>query len=458
MVTLGRTRRLTALAIPLVAASLLTACVPGTSAKDTKTGASAGPVVTDPAKMGKVRIKVLDYFTGGVDVAWMKGVVTAFEQKYPNITIDRTSMPWDDVMKALPLKLRGANPPDIAPANNGWQSLGTLVQGGLVRNLDGYANAYGWRKRFPASILREHEFSTDGKQMGTGSVFGTPVSRASLIEVCYNRALLSRIGATVPKTFADFEADLAKAKAARTTPISMGNVEQLGVTGPLFAVMDALGPQNRISDFIYSQNSVKLADTGFPQATAKLKEWADKGYFTKDFSGVAGPDAAQAFADGKALFRFDYSGSLPLKKGQSKNFGSFLMPRADGGHPVATASSATNFSVSAKSAHPDAAAAFLNFAASPEAAKLAVDDGTMPLLATVAKPSGDDPLFADDVAAAAQISETDASVPYLDWATPTFLSTIQTQAQDMLAGKAQADAVVKAAQADYDKFQTTLAK
>ncbi|MEV6157769.1 extracellular solute-binding protein [Nonomuraea sp. NPDC052129] len=445
------------MATSLAAAGLLTACVPGASGGAVTETSAAGPVITDPAKMGKASLRVLDYFTGGTDLAWINDVVSAFEKRYPNIKVERTSMPWDDVMKALPLRLRSGNPPDIVPANNGWQSLGTLVQGGLVRNLDDYADAYGWRTKFPASILRQHQFSTDGKQMGTGSVFGAPVARASVVEVYYNRSLLSRIGATVPKTFADFDSALAKAKSAGLTPISLGNLEQVGITGPLFATMDALGQQNRISDFIYSQNAVQMADTGFPEAAAKVKQWADKGYLTKDFAAVPSQDAAQAFVDGKALFRFDYSGSLPLKKGQSKDFGSFLMPRADGGHAVATASSASNLSVSAKTAHPDAAAAFLNFAASPEAARIAVEHTTMPLLATV-EPAGDDPLFADDVAAAAQLSADDASVPYLDWATPTLLTTIQTQMQDLLAGKVQPEAVVRSAQADYDKFQRTLGK
>jgi raffinose/stachyose/melibiose transport system substrate-binding protein len=457
VVVFRTTKRIGALAVPLAAATLLTACVPGSSEGKASGEASAGPVVTDPAKMGKVQLQVLDYFTGGVDVTWMNGVVSAFEKKYPNITIKRTSQPWDDVMKSLPLKLKAANPPDIVPANNGWQSLGTLVQGGLVLNLDNYANAYGWKKTVPASILREHEFSGDGKQMGTGSVFGTPVARASLIEVYYNRSLLNRIGASAPKTFADFEGDLAKAKTAGITPISLGNLEQVGITGPLFSAMDALGPQASISDFIYSQNQTKLDQTGFPQAIAKVKDWAGKGYFTKDFAAVPVQDAAQAFVDGKALFRFDYSGSLPLKKGQSKDFGSFLLPHADGGHPVATASSATNFSISSKSKHPDAAAAFMNFAASPAAAQLAVDDQTMPLLADIKAP-GDDPLFTDDVAVAAQVTSNDASVPYLDWATPTLLTTIQTQVQDLLANKASADDVVSKTQADYDKFQKSLAK
>lgn len=457
MVTLGRRRRIRTLALPLAMAGLVSACVPGTSAEKTNT-APAGTVATDPAKMGKVQLNVLDYFSGGVDNTWMKGVVSAFEKKYPNITISRTSLPWDDVMKALPLKLRSNNPPDIVPANNGWQSLGTLVQGGLVLNLDKYADAYGWRKRFPTSILREHEFTADGKQMGTGSMFGAPVARASLIEVYYNRSLLQRIGAPVPKTFAGFETDLGKAESAGITPISLGNLEQVGITGPLFATMDALGAQSEISDFIYSQNRVPVTQTGFQQATQKMSDWAGKGYFTKGFAGVAGQDAAQAFADGKALFRFDYSGSLPLKKGQSVNFGSFLMPRADGGHPVATASSATNFSVSARSKHADAAAAFMNFAAGPEAAALAVAAETMPLFAPDAKAPAGDPLFADDIANAAQVTANNTSVPYLDWSTPTFLDTIQRQEQDLLAGKTTVGAVVGAAQRDYDAFQKKLAK
>ena len=48
---------------------------------------------------------------------------------------------------------------------------------------------------------------------------------------------------------------------------------------------------------------------------------------------------------------------------------------------MATASSATELSISAKSKHAAAAAAFLNFAAGPQAAQLAVDHSTMPMLA-----------------------------------------------------------------------------
>jgi len=452
------TGRIGASLVPVAMATLLTGCMPGTTAGAAGSGATSGPVSTDPATMGDVTLQVLDYFSGGTDNAWMTSVVSAFEHKYPNITIKRTSLPWGDVMAALPLKLKSANPPDIVPANNGWQSLGTLVRGGLVLNLDNYAKAYGWKHSFPQAITSEHEFSTDGSEMGTGSMFGVPVARASVIEVYYNRDLLKKIGASVPRTFADFQADLAKARTAGITPVALGNVDQAGITQPLFSLMNTFGSQNSISGFIYSQGQPDIATTGFPQAVSTLKQWSDKGYLTKDYAGVAAADAAQSFVNGQGLFHFDYSGSLPLKPGQSKNFGSFILPRSDGGKPVATASSATNFSIAAKSKHAAAAAAFLDFAAGTQAAQLAVQNGTMPLLHPEVKAPAGDPLFADDVAIAQQITTDGTSVPYLDWATPTLLNTINAGMQDMLAGKKTPDAVVKEAGQNAAAFVKTLAR
>lgn len=458
MVSRRTTRRMAATLVPVAAAALLAGCMPGTTAGVAANSVTAAPVTTDPARMGKVTLQVLDYFSGGTDNTWMSAVVSAFEHRYPNITIKRTSMSWGDVMAALPLKLKSADPPDIVPANNGWQSLGTLVRGGLVLNLDNYAAAYGWKQSFPQSIMREHEFSPDGTQMGTGSLFGAPVARASLIEVYYNRTLLHRIGAAVPHTFAEFQSDLAKAKQSGITPVALGNTDQAGLTEPLFSLMNSLGSPAKISDFIYSHGHVDIGGTGLPQAVSTLKQWSDRGYLTKDYAGVASADAAQSFVNGQGLFHFDYSGSLPLKQGQSKDFGSFVLPRADGGKPVATASSATNFSVSAKTKHPDAAAAFLNFAAGTQAAQLAVKDSTMPLLHPQVKAPPGDPLFTDDVGIARQVSVDGTSVPYLDWSTPTLLNTLNTTMQDMLAGRSSPQAVVDAATKDDSAFVKTLGR
>jgi raffinose/stachyose/melibiose transport system substrate-binding protein len=444
----------------LAACVAVSACTPGAAATPAGSNTPASVVTTNPAKMGHVTLRLLDDFTGGVDNTWMKDVIAAFEKRYPNITIQRSTLDWTDLTQQLPLKLKSPNPPDIVSPNQGWQSLGTLVQGGLVANLSSYATAYGWDKSTPSSILREQEFSPDGKQMGTGSLFGTPVALSSMIEVYYNRSLLKRLGLSVPTTFTEFTADLAKAKQSGITPIALGNLAQFGITEPLYSTMDALGDPAAISNLIYSQGNGTLSSgaTGFTQAVSTMSDWAAKGYFTPQFAGVSENDAEQNFVNGQGLFHFDYSGSLPFQPGQSKNFGSFVMPRNDGQPPATTMSSATILSVSAKSAHVAAAAAFQNFAASPAAARIAVQLGTDPMLAPgVALPTSN-PEFANEVTNANLVSEHNTSVPYLDWATPTLLNTLTVQMQELLASKTTVKAAVGAIVADDAKYRAQLSK
>jgi raffinose/stachyose/melibiose transport system substrate-binding protein len=449
-------------AIAAAACLAVSGCTPGAAGNTpTNNSTPSGAVSTDPAALGHVTLRVLDYFTGGVDNTWINDVIAAFEKKYPNISVQRQSLTWTNLMQELPLKLRSPNPADIVPPNNGWQSLGVLVQGGLVSNLDSYSQAYGWDKNIPQSILRQQEFSANGQQMGTGALFGMPVALSSMIEVYYNRALLNRLGLSVPTTFSAFTADLAKAKQAGITPIELGNQGQYGITQPLYSVMDALGDQSAITNLIYSQGhgSLDSQATGFPQAVTTMTQWAAKGYFTHDFAGVAETNAEQYFINGKALFHFDYSGSLPFANpGQSKGFGSFVMPRDDGRPAVATMSAATELCVSSKSAHPAAAAAFLNFAASPAAAQIAVNLGTDPMLAPNVSLPSSNPLFADEVTNANLVTAHDSSVPYLDWATPTLLNTLIVHMQEVLGGKTTVSGAIGAVQADYAKFQSQATK
>ena len=281
-------------------------------------------MTTDPAKLGNVTLNVLDYFTGGVDNTWMNDVVAAFEKKYPNITVKRQSITWSDLMQELPLKLKSPNPPDIVPPNNGWQSLGTLVQGGLVDNLDSYATAYGWDKNVPGSILREQEFSANG----TADGHRHPVRHAG-------RALVGDRGLLQPLAAAALRAERAdhvqrlrqrprQGEAGRHHP---DRARQPGAGRHHPAAVQRDGRARRpvdIANYIYSlgQGSLESQASGFPQAVAAMSDWATKGYFTSQFAGLPETDAETQFVQGKALFHFDYSGSLPFTSGAGRSFGS----------------------------------------------------------------------------------------------------------------------------------------
>ena len=403
----------------------------------------------DVAKAGTVTLTMLDWWSGDA-AQWVSNAVKAYQQKYPNVTIKRTTVDWGQLTQTANLRLKEKNPPDIITVNNGWQSLGTLAKAGLVLNLDGYSQAFGW-DRFPSTILRQTQFTPDGKTMGGGSLFAAPVASSSLIGLYYNKAVLDRIGAAVPTDLASFEDACAKAKAAGVVPIGYGSQDKGSSTAVILALQDLFGDQNKINDFVYSTGSVKAAEIGLMEAAQRQKSYQDKGWFTPNHPGIQYADAVDAFLKGKSAFRFEYTGTLAFKGAQEKDYGYLQLPQASGGKIVGTGAS-TAVAIGSKSAHPDIAASFLDFLAGPQTAQFVVDNGLLPLLNDVKAPS-DKPEFATEIAGQRSLDKDNGYVPYFDWSTPTMLDTLGGQVQMLLASRSTPDDVVKAVQADYDKFQ-----
>lgn len=425
----------------------LTGCAPGGGTAATSSQKASKDLGND-----KITLKVLDFWQNS-EGDWMNSVVKDFEKKYPNVTIKRTTQDWGQVNSTVGLRLADPNGPDIALVNNGWQAMGTFAKGGRILNLDDYSKLYGWSKEIPETILRQEQFSSDGSQMGTGSLFATPAARSSLIGIYYNKKILDSLGIAVPKTLDEFEAAAAKVKAAGQVPIAYGSQDKGSSTGVLLALQDLYGSTNTISDFVYSNGSVKLDDTGMTKAAATVKDWSDKGWFTPNAAGIAYADAQNNFLDGKGAFRFEYTGSLPFTSAQKEQFGYVQLPNVATGKTVATGASAANLAISAKSKNPNAAAAFLNFMASKEAAQAAVDHGFLPLLHSDVDTSKVDSELATEITAQQNLDKDNGYVPYFDWSTPTMLDTLGGQVQQLLAGKATPEQLTEAGQADYDAFQ-----
>ena len=90
------------------------------------------------------------------------------------------------------------------------------MKDGLLKNLDDYATAFGWDK-FPAAQLAQNRVGSDGTR-GSGSLYAMGLNY-SLTGVFYNKQLAAQLGMTEPpKTVAEFEDLLAKAKTAGPAP------------------------------------------------------------------------------------------------------------------------------------------------------------------------------------------------------------------------------------------------
>jgi len=424
-------------------------CAPqGSKASSTAPKVSATSI--DVAKAGPVTLAMLDFWSGDA-AKWVANAVKAYQTKYPNVTIKRTSVDWGQLTQTANLRLKEKNPPDIITVNNGWQSLGTLAKAGLVLNLDPYTKLFQW-DRFPSTILRQTQFSPDGKTMGAGSLFATPVSSSSLIGLYYNKSVLDKAGAAVPTDLASFEDACAKAKAAGIVPIGYSSQDKGSSTAILLALQDLFGDQGKINDFVYSTGSVKASDIGMSEAAARLKSYQDKGWLTPNHPGIQYADAIDAFLKGKSAFRFEYTGTFAFKGTQKQDYGYLQLPQAKGGTVVGTGAS-TAVAIGAKCAHPEIAASFLDFLAGAQTAQFVVDNGLLPLLNDVKVPT-DNPEFASEIAGQRQLDKDNGYVPYFDWSTPSMLDTLGGQVQLLLAGRSTPDDLVKAVQADYDKFQS----
>ena len=157
----------------------------------------------------------------------------------------------------------------------------------------------------------------------------------------------------------------------------------------------------------------------------------------------------KVFSDGKAAFHFDYSGLFAGSPDAQTKFGRLQLPQPAGGAQTSVGAASAVFGISAKTKHPDAAAAFLNFVGSQEMNDLAVQDGYLPIRASKKTPTPGT-VFADEVAGAATVSADDGFLPFFDWASPEMLDIIGGQVQLILAGRSTPDRLLADGQKSYD--------
>jgi raffinose/stachyose/melibiose transport system substrate-binding protein len=364
------------------------------------------------------------------------------------VKIKRVAKSFTDLQTTLKLAVSSNKAPDIVEANQGRPIMGQLVKGGLLKPLDAYADAYGWKDRWSKTLLDLNRFSADGKEFGTGNLYGVS-QQGEIVGVFYNKDKVK----TVPSTFAEFEQMLAKAKKAGEVPISFGNLDKFGGIHEFQTVQNAFTDKQATRDFVFAKDGASFDTNENREAATKLQEWADKGYFTPNFNGTGYDPAWQQFTKGKGPFTIagtwitnDALKALGLK------LGFFLMPgREAGGDPVALGGESLPWAITSKSKHADVAAAYIDFLTNAEAADVQVETGNLPAMAGASVRSKA-PAVQDIFTAWKDLGESDGLTPYMDYATPTFYDDFSGAVQKLMAGKLKPGAFTKGVQADYAKF------
>jgi raffinose/stachyose/melibiose transport system substrate-binding protein len=438
------------LSLALAVAALAAACgaAPGSdnASKDKAKPAATANAKPDISKAGNVTLTVYDQEVRGGQNAQMKQLNAAFQQKYPNVKINRVSKAFKDMQQTVKLAVSGSNPPDVVEANQGRPIMGALVTAGLLRPVSDYAKVYGWTDRYSPTLLALNSFSEDGKEFGSGELYGLS-QMGEIVGLFYNKDKVPN----PPKTLDELTQQLKDAKAKGEVGIQFGNVDKWPGIHEYESVLGQTADKQAVRDFVFAKEGASFDNPEFTQAASTLSDWVKKGYFNKNFSGTNDVAALQQFAKGNG--RFMIAGTwdtADLTKAMGDKVGFVPMPGKDADNPVSLGGESLPFAITKASKHPDVAAAYIDFITNPDAAKVLVDTDNLPAMKGAPSPSGG--LSADVSAAWQKLNEVDGIIPYLDYTTPTFYEDISAAIQELVGGKQSPQQFTAGVQKVYDKW------
>ncbi len=324
--------------------------------------ATAGTALAAPS-CGTDPVVLNSYFETGFPLPTR--LAEEFTKQFPNVTFDIKEDQFANMMENSPRILSEPNAPDLIRL----PSLTDLVANNLLKNLDGYFDEFGWDK-FPAGQLVQLRVEDGGRPRGTGSLYAMGLNY-SMTGVFYNKELAEQIGMTEPpKSVAELDALMAKAKEAGIQPIMQFNKGTGGLAFPLQNLMGAYGAPEPINDWIFQKEGATINTEDNLEAAQHLEGWIKSGYFPSDANAIEYFQMMSRFMGGEGLFMFNgdwesgnFDSNAPGK------FGFFIMPPLEEGGRHASMSAPLTFGIGANANNADCAAFFLDWVATNEEAR-----------------------------------------------------------------------------------------
>lgn len=381
-----------------------------------------------------ITLVVWDTMARPAEIAVMDQLSAQFEAAHPGVTVKHEGYTFDNLMLVLPQSLSEEGGPDVAQINQGATSMGGLVQAGLILPLNDYADQYGWQDLYGASLHARNSFTADGKTYGEGNLYGIS-NTAEVVGVYYWKQAFTDMGLELPTTFEEFETLLKTIKDAGQTPIVFGSLDGWPAIHEYSAIEHPFSDPKNIDDFIFRREGATFVNDANLTAAQKLVDWVDAGYFSDGFEGMDYDNATLAAFlnhEGVMWITGSWIAASLLEKAQPNEIGFFVIPSpvADT-PPYAVGGVGIPYGISAKSAHPDLAAEYIDMISSPEVAEQLLGLGFLPAVAVSEDKLTEGTLTTDLVNAWNLISSNDRVGHYLDWAVP--LDDINAALQELMA-------------------------
>ncbi|WP_426563216.1 ABC transporter substrate-binding protein [Angustibacter sp. McL0619] len=268
-------RRSLAIAVAGLASALaVTACSAGSlkSGGDDKNGATTLSFLVDNSDS---------------TVKTAQGLADAFHAKNPNITIKLEQRPGGgDGDNLIKTRLSTGDMNDVFMYNSG----------SLFQAIDPAKNLVPQTSQ---PWLKDVEPSFQTVVKAGSDIYGAPFGVAMGGGILYNKAIYSKLGLSVPKTWADYMSNNAKVKAAGIVPVIQTYADTW--TSQLYVLADFHNVAAAQADWAtkYTQNQAHYVDDPALLGFQRLQAVHDAGYLNKNYGSEKFEQGLKDLADGK---------------------------------------------------------------------------------------------------------------------------------------------------------------
>jgi multiple sugar transport system substrate-binding protein len=364
----------------MAAASLVLSACLGTSATPAPTQAtpeSQAPAASSAAPAASQEISgTVTFWNGyaadGEEISTFTDVVLpAFNELYPNITVEHQEIPYDDLRQKLVTGLAGGTLPDVLRADIIWvpefADLDALLA--LDEEMPDFADLTAGMFEGPVSTNKWGDH-----------YYGLPLDTNTRV-LFYNTAVFEQAGiAAAPTTIEEFETAMGTVQAKLGTD-HFGYAE--GGTGPWSVLPWIWSFGGGITDESATKASGTLNGPATVAAVTKLQDWLEAGYLSPSILG-GGLATSEQFGNDTAAMILEGPWMPGIFKNQFPDlaYQYATVPAGQGG--TSSVVGGENIVVFKSTQNKEAALAFTRFMVSEEAQLAMGKIGQMPVLESLA--------------------------------------------------------------------------
>ena len=349
-------------------------------------------------------------------------LAAAYNAQNSDVTVTVVKNSSDLFNPALIPALSAGEGPDLFSFGTGPGQPAALIAGGLVADLTDAYFANDWGQTIPEGIVVQT--SSDGKLWA----FGNEVETTGMF---YNKAIFAEHGISVPTTWGEMEAAVAKLQdAGFDTPIGLGAADKWPVSHWQSMMFGRYAGPEGIEGVLFGDGA--WTDAPFVAASAKLQEMGQAGWFGPTPVAIGYGELMDRFWAGEVPMTFTgpwvIGGGTEAAGDRISDYSVFAVPPFEDGQAIhPTNSIGSGWYIRESSENKDAALDFMNYMfASQEGRVTLLNAGTVPVgPLDAALGEAQMPALAVDIWKAADDHAANGSVPaFLDTITPGSLTTV----------------------------------